>query len=165
MKSKIKKITVYILIELFILIEVALAGTGKIMPDAGNSMLSPALQIPGQIFQNIFLNSDLAKAVNSVRVEIGDKTEKDNKFVWEIEVYFQNDQPGVLNNILHKISPGVEIIWFEMSRRDGVSSIKIAISTEKKSCWIQQSKVLRKSKIKKFMFKKVDTEVWFLISP
>ncbi|MFH1092928.1 MAG: HD domain-containing protein [Candidatus Omnitrophota bacterium] len=132
MKSKIKKITVYILIELFILIEVALAGTGKIMPDAGNSMLSPALQIPGQIFQNIFLNSDLAKAVNSVRVEIGDKTEKDNKFVWEIEVYFQNDQPGVLNNILHKISPGVEIIWFEMSRRDGVSSIKIAISTEKK---------------------------------
>ncbi len=153
----------YFLIQLFFLFEsVAWAVTGKILPEAELGTLSPAMQIPKPFLEAVFLDGRFIKKLSEVEVVLSEKTFKNGKYIGEIEVNFHYDQPGVLNNILHKISPETQIIWFEMSRRGRMSTIKLAIATKSEEQIEQTINCLKQIEDKKVYGKKMQSSCWVL---
>lgn len=131
MKHTRKKIITLILIQIFMLIEISAAGSVAALTNIPESTLSPALQLPSGVFQQMFLNAGAIKTINSLNVVLKDKGLKNNKHTAEIEIKFRHNVPGVLNSILHSLSSDVEVVWFEMSRRPKMNTLRIAVSTPK----------------------------------
>ncbi len=162
MRRKDTRIIAYAILQFFILIKIAWAGVGKVLPEAELDTLSPAMQITGPLFQNIFLNSSFIERLNTVDVVLSNEMFKNGEYIGEIEVNFRYDHPGVLNNILQKISSETQIIWFEMSRRDSINTIKLALAAKSEEQIKQAINRLKQIEDRKIYVKKRKITRWVL---
>ncbi|MBU1044246.1 MAG: HD domain-containing protein [Candidatus Omnitrophica bacterium] len=133
--SKIKKITVCILIQVFLILNFSWAAQEGFSDSFSTHTLAPALQINNSTYFLPYYNVNVGvvRPWNQVAVVLKEQKKIDGYFNNTIDVSFKHDQVGIFSKILSMIGREGELISFEMVQGKERNMFRFEVTTKTKN--------------------------------
>lgn len=161
--SKYSKITAYILIQVFLMLNFSWAQQENVRGNNDTHTLAPALQISNNAYFLPYYNIDVVKPWNKVNVILKEQRQIEDYFNNTIEVNFKNDQVGIFSKILKAIDRDGKLISFQMVDDKERKLFRFEVITETKK---QRSIIIDKIKeiddLAQENLKKIKKKKWVL---
>lgn len=131
-KGIIFKLTIFILIQSFLCLDISDAADSKFVGQRHHDLLSPAIEITSIKLQEIFFKEYSPLQMGKLKVEPFKAAKENDYYSCYIKITYRYDRPGLLSDIFEKIrEKNVNALEIEMFKNHEFHVIRIKVAVDK----------------------------------